>query len=346
MRGVPALAVLVVALVAGACGSAGTSRTVTPAATTVPTTGGGAPATTTAARPTTTTRPTTTGGPAAPTTIAPGAPAVGAAAPCAGRPAPATYAHVLVIVMENHGYTDVAAHSPYLNRLASQCGLATNYRAVAHPSLPNYIALTSGGTQGIADDCTACSTGATSIFQQVGADGWKSYEEDLPSAGYTGAASGTYAKKHDPAAYYTAIAGAFATRAVPMGTPTAGALADDLAHDTLPKFGFLTPNLCNDEHDCGIATGDAWLSTWVPKILGSPAYAAGGTALFVTYDEDDTTGGNRVYTVAVAASVIAGTSSDAAFDHYSLLATMDDMLGLGRLGSAGGATSMRLALHL
>jgi phospholipase C len=131
-----------------------------------------------------------------------------------------------------------------------------------------------------------------------------------------------------------------------MGTVTAGALADDLAHDTLPRFAFLTPNLCNDEHDCSLATGDAWLSTWVPGILGSPAYRAGGTALFVTYDEDDNSANNRIYTVAVAPSVPPGTSSDAAFDHYSLLATMEDLLGLGRLGHAAAATSMRAAFHL
>jgi phospholipase C len=133
---------------------------------------------------------------------------------------------------------------------------------------------------------------------------------------------------------------------VPMGTPTAGALTDDLAHDTLPRFGFLTPNLCNDEHDCPIATGDAWLATWVPKILAAPAYQGGSTALFVTYDEDDTTGGNRIYTVVVAPGVAAGTSSDAAFDHYSLLATFEDLLGLDRLGNASTATSMRAAFHL
>lgn len=318
-----AVAVVVALLAAGACGSSSTP----PAA---------APSTSTSTAP----APTTSLTAAAPSTTA--APS----GPCGGRPAPAAYAHVLVIVLENHGYADVAAHSPYLNRLASQCGLATNYRAVAHPSLPNYLAMTSGGTQGVTDDCTACPTAAPSIFQQVGPDGWRAYQEDMPSAGYTGAASGTYAKKHNPAAYFTAVASAYATRAVPMGTPSAGALADDLAHDTLAKFDFLTPNLCNDEHDCPVATGDAWLQRWLPTILASPTYRAGATALFVTYDEDDTTGGNRVYTVAVGPSVPPGTTAGAAFDHYSLLATIEDLLGVGRLGSAATATSMRTAFRL
>ena len=317
-----AVAVVLALSAATACGSSSTP----PAA---------APSTSTSSTPA-----STTSVAAAPSTTA------ATTGPCGGRPLPAAYAHVLVIVMENHGYADVAAHSPYLNHLAAQCGLATNYRAVAHPSLPNYLAMTSGGTQGLTDDCTACSSGAPSIFQQVGADGWKAYEEDMPSAGYTGAASGTYAKKHNPAAYFTAVASAYATRAVPMGTPSAGVLSDDLAHDTLPKFGFLTPNLCNDEHDCPVARGDAWLSRWVPAILASPAYRAGTTALFISYDEDDTTGGNRVYTVAAGPSVAPGTTSGAAFDHYSLLATIEDLLGVARLGSAATATSMRTAFGM
>lgn len=276
------------------------------------------------------------------TTLAP----ITAATPCAGRPGVATYAHVLVIVMENHGYADVAAHSPYLDKLAAACGLATDSHGVAHPSLPNYLALTSGGTQGVTDDCTGCSTGATSIFQQVGDKGWKAYEEDLPAAGFTGATAGNYAKKHNPAAYFTAVKAAYATQAVPLGTLAAGALADDLAHDTLPQFAFVTPNLCHDGHDCPLATGDAWLAGWVPKILASPAYQAGRTALFVTYDEDDNTAANHIYTVVAAPAVPAGTSVSTTLDHYSLLATVEDLLGLGRLGNAAAATSMRAAFHL
>jgi acid phosphatase len=345
MGAVRAAALLVAAALTAACGSSPASHPAAAAPPTtvsaVPTPAAGessSPSTSTSVRATTTTTPATTAATSGATTLA--------AAPCTGRAAaPATYDHVLVVVMENHGYADVAAHSPYLNRLASQCGLATQFRAVAHPSLPNYLALTSGSTQGVTDDCTSCSSAGASIFGQL-AGGWKAYEEDLPSAGFTGASSGRYAKKHNPAAYFTAVASAYATQAVPMGTPTAGALADDLAHDTLPRFGFLTPNLCNDEHDCPIATGDAWLSTWVPKILASPAYQAGRTALFVTYDEDDTTGGNRIYTVVVAPSVPAATSSDAAFDHYSLLATFEDLLGLDHLGNAATATSLRAAFHL
>lgn len=267
---------------------------------------------------------------------------------CDGRrpPAAGAYAHVLVIVMENHDFAQVAGHSAYLNGLAARCGLATDHHGVSHPSLPNYIALTSGGTQGITTDCTSCSTGAASIFGQVGDGGWKSYEEGMPSAGFTGASSGRYVKRHNPPAYFTAVASAYKTRSVPMGTVASGALATDLRTGDLPKFAFLTPDLCNDEHDCDVSTGDAWLASWVPAILASPAYQAGNTALFVTYDEDDNLAANHVYTVVVAPSVRPGTSAPDRFDHYALLATMEDMLGLPRLGSAAQAPTMRAAFNL
>lgn len=281
-----------------------------------------------------------------PATSATAAPAPAPKPPCSGRASPTAYSHVLLIVMENHDYAQVTGHSPYLNGLAAQCGLATDSHGVAHPSLPNYLALTSGGTQGIITDCTSCSTGAASIFAQVGDTGWKSYEEGMPSAGFTGATSGRYVKRHNPPAYFTAEAGAFATRSVPMGTVDAGPLSADLRTGGMPRFAFLTPDLCNDEHDCTLATGDAWLAKWIPAIVASPTYQAGDTALFVTYDEDDNRADNHVYTVAVAPSVRPGTIAGDRYDHYSLLATMEDLLGLGRLGLATSATSMRPVFSL
>lgn len=269
-------------------------------------------------------------------------------ASCRGRPRSSAqvYAHVLVIVMENHDYADVAGHSPYLNGLAARCGLASDYHGVTHPSLPNYVALTSGGTQGITTDCTSCSTSADSIFTQVGDTGWKSYQEGMPSVGFTGGSSGRYVKRHNPPAYYTSVAAAFRTQSVPMGAVESGPLRTDLDSGALARFGFLTPDLCNDEHDCDVATGDAWLARWVPTILSSPAYRAGDTALFVTYDENDNRADNHVYTVVVAPSVGPGVVATGRFDHYSLLATVEDLLGLARLGAAASATSMRTAFNL
>jgi phospholipase C len=272
-----------------------------------------------------------------------GPPASNAAAPCDGS-VPHRYRHVVLIVMENHDFEQVASGSPYLDGLAAKCGLATNHINIVHPSLPNYIALTSGGKQGITDDCTSCSTGADSIFGQLGSR-WTSYLEGMPSVGFTGATSGRYAKKHNPAAYYTAISGAYRTRAVPMGSPSAGRLAADLRSGDLAPYSLIIPDLCNDEHDCPLQTGDTWLSEWVPVLLRSPAYVSGDTLLVITYDETES-GDGRIYTVVVAPSVRPGTRSAAPLTHYGLLRLAQTELGLPLLGEARNAPDPRAAFHL
>jgi phospholipase C len=258
------------------------------------------------------------------------------AAPCGflrpQRP-PHVYRHVITLVLENHSFAEIAGSSPYLNRLAAACGLADNYSAIAHPSLPNYIAITSGETAGITDDCTSCSVSTSSIFGQVGPRGWRAYQESMPATGFTGSPAGNDAKKHNPAAYYTKLAAAYAVNAVPLGTPTAGALISDLRANRLPRYSLITPNLCSGEHDCEVSVGDAWLARWVPKILASRPYRAGETALFIIYDEGSGND-NHVYTVVASPYTRKGTVSHNAFTHYSLLKTQESLLGLRCLGHA------------
>jgi len=255
---------------------------------------------------------------------------------------------VIWIWMENHSYSEIIGSSsaPYINSLASGCGLATNYTAVTHPSLPNYIAATSGSPQGITDDNPPSShpLQAVSLFEQA-APSAGSYQESMPS-NCDQTSSGTYAVKHNPEAYYTRISAACATDNVPMGTTSGGAFLSALNAGTLPAFSFVTPNLCNDMHDCSVATGDAWLQSWVPKITASPSYQAGNTVLFITWDEDDSSSGNRVATIVVSPYTSAGTTSSTAFTHYSLLRTTEELLGLRQfLGAAATAPSMRAAFH-
>jgi hypothetical protein len=145
------------------------------------------------------------------------------------------------------------------------------------PAMTN-IAMTSGDTAGITDDCTSCSVSTNSIFGQVGPRAWRAYQESMPAPGFTGSEAGLYRKKHNPAAYYTKLRAAYAVNAVPLATLTAGALISDLRANRLPRYSYLTPNLCNDEHDCESSVGDAWLAHWVPQILASRAYRTGGTA--------------------------------------------------------------------
>src|SRR3954466_441190 len=206
--------------------------------------------------------------------------------------------------------------APYLNDLAGHCGLATNDHGVAHPSLPNYIALTSGSTQGIADDHPPSEhpLQAASLFSQLDAAGrtWKSYEESMPS-NCRRTDAGRYAVRHNPAAYYTGLA------SCPANDVPYEQLGQDLGRGTLPSFSFITPNLCHDMHDCSVSSGDAWLSRELPRLLDSSVYRSGSTAVFVAWDEDDHSSGNQIPLFVVAPSVRPGTVSSAAFRHPALL---------------------------
>jgi phosphatidylinositol-3-phosphatase len=255
---------------------------------------------------------------------------------------------VIWIFMENHSYSQIVSSrsAPYIGSLARGCGLATNYRAVAHPSLPNYVAATSGGTWGIADDDPPPShrLAVRSIFQQARTAA--SYEESMPSS-CAQASSGDYAVKHNPEAYFTPIRARCNANNVPLGTASSGALLTALATGSLPAFSFVTPNVCNDMHDCPVETGDGWLKTWVPKITAGRDYLAGKTVLFVTWDENDGSRGNRVATIVVSPYTAPGTRSGSPFSHYSLLRTTEELLGIRRhLGQAARAASMRSAFGL
>ena len=309
------------------------SATAAVAATSTPTTGAprGSPRATTAA--------------AASSAVA--APA--AAPPCGSKSTPpAVYDHVIWIWMENHSYNQVigAAQAPYETALARQCGTATRYSSVGSPSLPNYIGATSGSTQGIADDAGpgAHPVSSDNLFRQVRASGRteRSYQEAMPGPCALGS-SGRYAVKHNPAPYYVGPADRQACGAddVPLGTAQGGALAEDVANGTLPAFAFITPDLCSDTHDCGVSTGDAWLRTWVPRIVAGADYRAGRTAVFVVWDED-----SPVPNIVVSPTTPA-TVSDVALDHYSLLRTTEEMLGIPKLlGRAANAPSMRTLFRL
>jgi phosphatidylinositol-3-phosphatase len=261
---------------------------------------------------------------------------------------PATYAHVIWIWEENHSYSDIigSPDAPYMNALAQSCGLATNYSAITHPSLPNYIAATSGSTQGIKNDNDPSSNAvaAVSLFEQAGSAG--SYEESMPSNCYL-TDSGDYAVRHNPETYYTRIRTACGTDNVPMGTTSSGAFLNALNAGTLPKFAFVTPNVQNDMHNGTVAMGDAWLQGWVPKIIASSSYQAGNTVLVITFDEGRRNVGQTVATIVVSPYTTPGTQSATAFTHYSLLRTTEELLGITTyLGNAATATSMRSAFGL
>lgn len=252
--------------------------------------------------------------------------------------------------MENRSYRQVlgtGGASP-LRSYAVRCGVATDYRAITHPSLPNYIAATSGSTHGITSDCdpSGCPVGGTSVFGQAGANGkggWAAYAEDMARP-CDRASYDSYAARHNPAVYYTALGGECRRRDLGMGG-TKGRFAAALAHDRLPAFTFVTPNLCDDGHDCSTTIAEAWIGYWLGRIVRSPTYRAGHTVVFVTWDEGETAG-NQVATVVVAPTVPQGLRVGRRFTHYSLLRTTEELLGLPLLGAAAQARSMRAAFHL
>ena len=280
-----------------------------------------------------------------------------ASGPCGTLTTAPAYKHVIWIMMENHSYNTIigSSQAPYINSVAKECGLATNYHHVSHPSLPNYIAATSGlGYKNLAkfdSDCNpvpGCTTTSRSIFAQ--GESWKAYEESMPS-NCDKSNSGEYAVRHDPPPYYTTLSGC-STKDVPYSQ-----LATDLAANALPAFSFVTPNLIDDMHDGTVADGDKWLSANLPTILNSSAYTGGSTAVFITWDEGEGGTSNRcatnttdvgchVATLVISPSTKAGTKSATLFNHYSLLGTAEQLLGLPKLGKASSATTLTAAFNL
>jgi phosphatidylinositol-3-phosphatase len=277
----------------------------------------------------------------------PRAPPKPGARPCgaAGTP-PARWDHVVWIVFENKRYAQIigSPEAPYLNSIARLCASAASFFAEAHPSLPNYIAMTSGSTQNITDDSGPSSHPLTvpSLFSQLGSR-WRSLEEGMPS-NCDLSDSGDYAERHNPAVYYTNIRAQCARQDVPLvATP-----------DVSARFTFVTPNLCHDMHSSSctsdsateVRSGDQWVSHFLPTVLASPQYRAGRTAVFITWDEDDYSSTQHVATLVVAPTVPAGGAPTLTFNHYSLLRTTEEMLGLPLLGNAAHAPSMRASFHL
>ncbi len=267
---------------------------------------------------------------------APPAAEASATAPRNASPSLGTVArpHVFVVVMENTGLARALRSKP-IAALASRSLLATNYRAVARPSLPNYLALTSGSTWDITDD-GYYQLPATGLGTQLTAAGisWRAYMEGLTAAGCMRSPY-PYALKHNPFAYYGG--------ACPPNIVGFEALEADLLGDA-PSFVWITPGLCHDGHDCPIDEAAAWLEGLVSRITASRAWAQRGLLLIV-WDEGDGGDTNLVPLMAVTSRGRSGEIA-APYDHYSLLATIEDLYGLPRLGAAKDARPIAQLLSL
>lgn len=269
---------------------------------------------------------------------------------------------VFTILLENHTYADIVggSNAPYLNSLIGKYGLATNYKdSGTHPSLPNYLYLTSGKTQylGLFDydptsttvDLVSFPVAADNLGNQLEAKGipWRSYQE---SAGGTCKLSGNgdYAPKHNPFLYYSGIQkdpnGLCDKRNVDYTEFPA-----DLASGKY-RYMWITPNLTSDGHNPttdppkALKQCDDWMAKEVPKILASDAYKNGGI-LFITWDEGEglpLIGDiDHVPMIVVTEKIVKpGYQSATALSHASYLATVEDLFGLPRLGAAIGASTL------
>ncbi len=295
--------------------------------------------------------------------------AAASASPCGRRSAPPAYKHVIIVMDENHSYPGIIGNSraPYINSLAGQCGLASNYHNITHHSLPNYLGITSGlplaGLLPFDHDCLpspSCQVTSASLFSQAGS--WKEYAESMPS-NCDRSDSGNYAPKHNPAVYYTGLADC-GRNDVPLGTTGDSALLKDFGSEsTAPAVSYVTGNLCDDMHgNAGCTTGvvrrgDSWLSKWIPRITATRVYRNDDTVIFLVWDEGEGgRAGEKCYTnatqschvpaIVIAPSVRPGTVVSAHLDHYSVLKTAENLLGLPKLGQAASAASMKAGFNL
>jgi hypothetical protein len=236
---------------------------------------------------------------------------------------------VVVIVMENHSINQIvgSVHAPYLNNQFIPSGtLFTNYAQIAQSSLPNYIAMTSGSTQGCESGCLRNSISADNLFKQLDTSpiGWQAFEESMPKNCDRSNAL-PYVVRHNPPPYYISEVG------------SGQCAVDDIAYpDVLPvlqPFTFVTPNDCNDMHSCTIATGDTWLSNHVPSLLAT------GAIVIITFDEG-TKRNPHVMTAISGPGVTAGVTDSTAYDHYSLLAGLENHYVLPLLLNAQTATPL------
>jgi phosphatidylinositol-3-phosphatase len=256
----------------------------------------------------------------------------------AREPAVPKAGKVVVVVFENKEFPQVigSGQAPTFDALARRYALLTRYRGVAHPSLPNYLALVSGSTQGVTTDCTTCAVAARNLADTLerGGKTWKTYAEGLPAAGFEGSRAGRYVKKHDPLLYFEDVAAhpERRRRIVPFTE-----FAHDLGAHALPDFSLVVPDLCHDMHDCSVSTGDAWLRAFLHPLLSSSDLAHG--VVYVVFDEgvSDAGGGGRVPALVLGPLVRPGARAGVPLDHYSLLRTIEDAWRLPLLGRSRAA---------
>jgi acid phosphatase len=236
--------------------------------------------------------------------------------------------HTVVVIMENHAYSEVIGNptAPYIASLRNAGASFTDSHAVTHPSEPNYLALFEGDTENLTDDSCPHTYHAANLASGLLASGqtFLGYSESMPAFGYTGCNSGTYARRHNPWVNYANVP---ATVNLTFNSFPAD-------YSELPNVAYVVPDLCHDMHDCSVAIGDAWLAS---RLDGYVQWAMSHNSLFIlTFDEDDGTATNQIATIFVGPMVQSGDYT-ARIDHYTVLRTLEDMYGVPPTGKAANA---------
>jgi phosphatidylinositol-3-phosphatase len=246
-------------------------------------------------------------------------------------------------MVENHSLTEMRHRMPWTYRLAKRYGYATDYHAMTHPSLPNYLAIASGSTFGIRDDNNPSShrLHVHSVFGLARRAGLTArvYAESMPGH-CTTVPAGEYAVKHNPWPYFVAERSLCRRFDTPMRR-----FAHDVRQGRLPAAGMVVPNICHDAHDCSLTTADVWLKKEVGLAMSGPDFKHGRLAIVITADEDDGSQGNTVLTTMVDPSV-RGVVAGHRLTHLSLCRLYTQVLGLSPLRYAAHAPSMAKAFGL
>ncbi len=268
------------------------------------------------------------------------------------RPPVPNFKHIIVIFFENHEFDSVIGNRamPNFNQYADGNTLLTQYYAITHPSLPNYLAVFGGDTFGISSDCEKCFISATNLADQIEASGrtWKAYFQDMPSPCFTGDTA-TYVQKHNPFMYFDSIRldEARCNRSI-VPFPQ---LETDLEAGALPDFVYIMPNSCvstDDDFsnpDCNLNLADWWLGGVMGTLQDylNPRSASEPYLIVLTWDEGQGShsccglpaqAGGRVATVMISPLAKSGFQDATPYTHYSLLKTIKSAWGLPFLGHA------------
>ena len=243
---------------------------------------------------------------------------------------------VMIVIFENTDYAD-AVKQPFFAKLATQGANLTKFFAETHPSQPNYIALTSGSLHGVkGNENVTLEVKNIGDLLEAKKNTWKVYAEGLPSECFLGATDKKYARKHEPMISYKSIQKDPKRCAKIVN---ADELQKDVEAGTLPDFSLFIPDLDNDGHDTGVKFADKWYRSLFGPLLKNPKFAK-DMLLVTTFDEGSNFGTNQVYTSLYGDLVEAGSESNLAYDHFSLLRTLEAGFGLDNLGQEdkGAAT--------